>query len=179
MRPLNISALVLSGSLAVGFASSASADDVTTAPAPSNMRQTPGLELSVANDEPRMNSETRVRTFPNRPLLITGSVLLGGAYLPALVAAGLSDRNGDDKMFIPVAGPWMTLRQGEEESGGQKALLIADGAVQGLGALMMLAGLVVPEKRTQNWLLIGQRDGLQVGPTNMRAGFGLGARGTF
>jgi hypothetical protein len=179
MRQPFFSAFVLSGSLALGFATAARADDVATAPAPANMRQTPGVELGVANDEPRLNSETRVRTFPNRPLLVTGSVLLGGAYLPALVGAAVSDRRGDDKMFIPVAGPWLTLTHGDDETGGQKALLVADGAVQGLGALMMLAGLVIPETRTKNWLLIGQRDSFQIGPTNMRAGLGLGARGTF
>jgi len=179
MRPLFLSVLVLSGSVACGFAPVVHADDVSTAPAPANMRQTPGVELSVANDEPRMNSETTVRTFPNRPLLITGSVLLGGASLPALIGGAVSERNGDDKLYIPVAGPWLSLTQGEEEAGGYKALMIADGAVQGLGAVMMLAGLVIPESRTKNWLLIGQRDSFQVGPTNMRAGFGLGARGSF
>lgn len=179
MRSSFIPALVLSGSLAFGFAHGAKADDVATAPAPANMRQSPGIELGVAGDEPRMNTETRVRTFPNRPLLVTGSVLLGGAYLPALVGAAVSDRNGDEKMYIPVAGPWMTLRQGEDETGGQKLLLAADGAVQGIGALMMLMGLVIPETRTKNWMLIGQRDSFQLGPTNMRAGLGLGARGTF
>jgi hypothetical protein len=179
MRSPFLSVLVLSGTLAVAFVAKVEADDAVTAPAPANMRQTPGLQLGVANDEPRMNSETRVRTFPNRPLLITGSVLLVGAYAPAVVGAAVSDRNGDDKMYIPVAGPWLTLTQGEDEKGGYKALLVADGAVQGLGALMMLAGLVIPETRTKNWLLIGQRDSFQIGPTNMRAGFGLGASGRF
>jgi hypothetical protein len=60
-----------------------------------------------------------------------------------------------------------------------KALLIGDGILQGLGALGILTSLVVPEKTTRHWYLIGA-EGTHVGPTVVgRSGYGVGAYGSF
>lgn len=132
-----------------------------------------------STNEPQMETEITRKVLPNRPLLATGSTLLLGSYVPAVIGAAVSDRSGDDKMYIPVAGPWLTLKEGHSETAGQKTLLVVDGAVQGLGALMMLGSLMIPERVTHDWHLFGRNERLQLGPQYSRTGFGLGANGRF
>jgi hypothetical protein len=190
MRPSIRPTLGLAALLGLGAVSSlAHAEEsvtsttTTTSTSPSNNvpTPTPSSEIGSVSDpgEPNMETTITQRTLPNRPLLATGSVLFVGSYVPSVIGAAISDRSEDDKLYIPVAGPWMTLTRGEEESGGEKALLVASGAVQGVGALMMLSSFVIPERTTRNWYLIGRNDKLQLGPTQMRAGFGLGGAGRF
>lgn len=156
-------------------------ESTTASPSTNVPTQQPGSVATSVSDpgEPNMETTITQRTFPNRPLLTTGSVLLVGSYIPAVIGAAISDRSEDDKLYIPVAGPWMTLKRGEQEGAGEKALLGIDGALQGLGALMMLTSFVVPERTTSNWYLIGQNQKVQLGPQHLRAGFGLGATGRF
>jgi hypothetical protein len=184
IRPtLGLAALLgLSAATSLAHAEESVTSTTTTTSSPSsNVPTPPSGELSTVSDpgEPNMETTITQRTLPNRPLLATGSVLLVGSYVPSVIGAALSDRNEDDNLYIPVAGPWMTLTRGEEESGGEKALLVASGAVQGVGALMMLSSFIIPERTTRNWYLIGRNDKLQLGPQQMRAGFGLGAAGRF
>jgi hypothetical protein len=124
------------------------------------------------------------RSWVNKPLLITGSALLLAGYVPALVISQTSERPIDqDKLFIPVVGPWLNLvdrdcddRECQNED-RNKGLLIADGVVQGVGALSVLLSLVLPGKTTQNWYLIGDT---QVGPMYVgKSVYGLGAAGKF
>lgn len=104
------------------------------------------------------------RSWPNRPLLITGAIVLVGSYGASAIVAAASDRKADEKLYYPVVGPWMDLKNRDCEvnpcgsDGFNKALLIADGAVQGLGAVSMLLGLVLPESEKKPWYLIGTED---------------------
>jgi hypothetical protein len=135
-------------------------------------------QTSSSANEPTFETKTTRLTWPNVPLLATGATVLGAAYLPAIVG-GIVSKRGDDKLYIPVAGPWLTLAKGPDESKGEKALLITDGIAQGIGALMLLASFVVPEKSTRHWYLIGSND-LQLSPARVGyAGYGMGASGRF
>lgn len=124
------------------------------------------------------------RSWVNKPLLITGSALLVAGYVPALVVSQTSERPIDrDKLVIPVAGPWMNLADRDcddrecQHEDRNKAFLIADGVVQGVGALSLVLSLVLPGKTTQNWYLIGDT---HVGPMYVaKSTYGLGATGTF
>lgn len=171
--------------LGASFASSLARADDQPAPSESvssNVPTTPPettVKTVESANEPPMETDITRKTIPNRPLLTTGSVLLVGSYVPAVIGAAVSGRQGDDKLYIPVAGPWMAMNEGHSETGGQKALLAIDGVFQGLGALSMLSSLFIPERTTRHWHLLGQGERLQVGPQHLRAGFGLGARGTF
>jgi hypothetical protein len=127
--------------------------------------------------EPLLDTETTRLTWPNVPLLATGTTVLAASYVPAVVGAAISDR-GDDKLYIPVAGPWLTLAQGPSETRGEKALLGVDGALQGLGALMLVSSFFIPEKTTKSWYLIGSND-FRVAPAGGRNGYGLAAAGRF
>ena len=95
----------------------------------------------------------------NRPLLITGVLLLGGTYGASVIDAAASGRDADkNNLNYPVVGPWMDYanRGGCPASGscaseiGNKTLLILDGVGQGLGAIGMVASLFLPEKSTRN-----------------------------
>ncbi|HKO93662.1 MAG TPA: hypothetical protein VJU61_21060 [Polyangiaceae bacterium] len=97
-------------------------------------------------------------------MLVTGVVLLGGAYGASAIAAAVSDRESDDKLYYPVVGPWMSLNDRDcdadpcERKTLGTALLIGSGVVQGLGALSMVLSMMVPEKTTHTWYLIGSEE---------------------
>jgi hypothetical protein len=172
-----MSTRVLLGAAALIASSSVSLASAQDAVGPANVTTTaPAEEASVSDpNEPRIDTELTRKTVPNVPLLVTGSVLLAGGYAPAAIAGALSAREEDEKLFYPVAGPWMTLSQGERESRGERTLLVIDGAVQGIGALAMLSSFLIPEKTTRNWYLIGSNEKLRIAPS----GLGLGATGRF
>lgn len=92
---------------------------------------------------------------PNVGLITTGIVTLGLSYGTSAVVAATSKNPADQHLYVPVAGPWMDLAQrapchgsacGNE--GTYKALLVANGIFQGLGALEILGGLLTTETRT-------------------------------
>jgi len=172
------------------FASAQSAGTNTTPPpipspgAPSAY-DSPTLAPSAAvADEPVIDTYTTRRTLPNRPLLITGVVLLGASYGASTIVAAASRRTEDEKLYYPVVGPWMDLADrncGLTSCSGSKALhqalLVGDGVVQGLGALTVLLSLFIPEKTTRHWYLIGNntfRIAPQIGSVT-----GVGAAGIF
>ena len=147
---------------------------------------TPAISPIVSDpNEPVIDATTTRSTYPNRPLLLTGLVVFGGSYGASAIIGGMSDREDDKKLVYPVAGPWMDLANRDcvantcSREDLNKGLLIADGIVQGVGALGVLLSFVLPEKSTRKWYLIGQ-DGTHITPMKMGyAGFGLGAYGKF
>jgi hypothetical protein len=122
----------------------------------------------------------------NRPLLITSSIVMVGAYVPAAAVAYSSDRAADQKnLYYPIVGPWMNLADRQcdvvacSNEGLNKTLLIADGVGQGLGAIGLVASIFVPGKTTRNWYLIGN-DKVHAGPQRMGGlGYGFVANGEF
>lgn len=115
-------------------------------------------------------------TFPNRPLVITGSAVLVSAYVPAVIAGAVSD-DISNKAYYPVAGPWMEIAQ-ESNTETWTALLAIDGVFQGLGALALVSGFVIPERKTRNWYLIGDNR-LMVTPRMTHRSVGVGAFARF
>jgi hypothetical protein len=126
------------------------------------------------------------RSWVNRPLLVTSSILLVGSYVPMAAIAFTSDRPADQtNLYYPVVGPWLNLgdRQCDiracNNEGLNKALLIVDGIGQGLGAIGVVASFFLPGKTTRHWYLIGD-DRVHAGPSRVgMGGYGLGAAGTF
>jgi hypothetical protein len=93
---------------------------------------------------------------PNRSLLTTGIVMLGGLYVASVVVGASSGNPNDHHLFVPIAGPWMDIGtrggcpvnsscDGETTS---KVLLAADGVFQALGALQIIGAFLMPETRT-------------------------------
>lgn len=123
---------------AVGTTQLTSSDDVTAMPAPATQSTTQQNETIVLK-----------QTFhPNRPLLITGGALLVGTYATtaALTASKMGPgENGDKTMYIPVVGPWLHLAD-IKETGKDLGLTIGSGVLQGVGAVLAIASVFVPEK---------------------------------
>jgi hypothetical protein len=122
--------------------------------------------------------------WPNRPLLVTGLVVLGGTYGASVIVGAASDREADDKLFLPVVGPWLDLTHRDcdvNDCGNDtlnKTLLVGDGILQGIGALSVLLSLVVPESTKTPWYLIGGEK-LSVTPQISSRTTGLAAFGRF
>jgi hypothetical protein len=93
-----------------------------------------------------------VVTGPNTSLMSSGLVTFGVPYV-ASVVVGVKSSNGSDRnLLVPVAGPWIALERRQGCPGcaaemANKALLIGDGILQGLGALQIMGALVFPETR--------------------------------
>jgi len=156
---------------------------VTTTADPSPM--TTVSPIVADPNEPVIDATTTRTTFLNRPLFLTGLILFAGSYGASAAVGATTDRADDKKLIYPVAGPWMDLTnrdcggQACEQSDTHKALLIGSGVVQGLGALGLVMSLVIPEKTTRRWYLIGS-EGTHIGPTLVgRSAYGLGAYGSF
>lgn len=125
---------------------------------------------------------------PNVGLITTGIVTLGLSYGASTVVAATSRNPADQRLFIPVAGPWMNLAEREPCSGRAcgpegtyKALLVASGIFQGLGALEILGGLLTTETRT---VVVPRRRAttptVRISPARMgQGGYGISAQGTF
>jgi hypothetical protein len=124
-------------------AQSANAQQATTPPCDEN---------SVAVPAPRGETVT-TKYMPHPVILTVGSIMLVGAYIPsAIVAATSGFHDPDEKLYWPVAGPWIDLA----ERGGcpegrscntetwNKVLLIGDGILQGVGALAVVSSFFIP-----------------------------------
>jgi hypothetical protein len=164
------------------LASSISLSAPAAAQAPSIPRRAAVPSSTFLNESAR--SDIVMRAWPNRRLLLTGSAVLVSSYGASAIVAGASQRKADSKLFLPVVGPWLDLKARDctGETCGKdtvnKALLVGDGALQGLGALTMLLGLVVPESGEKPWYLIGNEK-LSLRPQLGMAVRGLTATGKF
>jgi hypothetical protein len=176
------SLVVLTSSAGVAYAQQPGTNIVT--PPPSSMQSPQNTPGSSMAPEPVISPETTTNSRPNRPLLITGLVLLGGTYGASAIVAGTSNRPEDEKLFYPVVGPWMDLYDRDcnlnpcSNKTLNQALLVGDGIVQGLGALGLVLSFIVPEKTTRSWYLIGS-DTWRLTPQVGRYMTGLGAVGRF
>jgi hypothetical protein len=133
-------------------------------------------------------------TGPNRTLLHSGIWILGLSYVPAVIVAAESSRDGDKRLYIPVAGPWMDLAARSScppnlscnNETGNKVLIVVDGVFQGIGALDIVGGFIFPEKRTVT-VRESARGEHQLSPPSFRifparvsaGAYGLAAVGTF
>ena len=83
--------------------------------------------------------------------------MFAASYGASVVAASSASRDnserGFDRLYIPVAGPWLALNdRGEcpitssacDDETTTKVLLVADGIFQAAGALAMIDAILVP-----------------------------------
>jgi hypothetical protein len=89
----------------------------------------------------------------NAPVFATGAVVFGAAYAGAAIAGSESDHNGADRLWVPVAGPWLALNDWGncpieeprcDNNTTDKVLLIADGVFQAAGLVAMVDGVLSP-----------------------------------
>lgn len=127
--------------------------------------------------------------MPNRPLLFTGGALLLGSYGASVIVGAISDTKADDKLFIPVVGPWLDMGARECGFGDcgaredvNNAFLVASGVAQGVGLGLAVASLFVPDSASHSRSLAKEapKPEVHVTPASMgKGGAGVGAYGTF
>jgi hypothetical protein len=128
--------------------------------------------------------ETREEAYaPNAYLLTTGFVLWGGSYTGAIIAAAQSSNSADQKLYVPVVGPWIDLANRPACPSGSagcsnetvnEVLLGVDGALQGLGTLAVLWGFLSPEHREITTVAATRyTPAIRFAPTTVASGYGL------
>jgi hypothetical protein len=125
-------------------------------------------------------------TEPNGDLIATGVFTFGLPYTASIIVATQSNRSADNYLYAPVAGPWLDLANRGEcpqsaACGNEtafRALLIANGVLQGVGVLQVLSGFLFPVTHSVTTVeTAGVR--VRVVPQMGRDGYGLTAMGTF
>ncbi len=180
-----LSALGLAGAL-VSLSHGALAADTTVVQAPPPAPP-PSTTVVAA---PTTSEHAAGYTGPNVPLITTGLVTFGLSYVPAIVVAGESTQSADHNLYIPIAGPWIDIanRPACGSVGGpdcttettDKVLIGVDGVFQGVGAVMTVLGLLTPEHHdVVTTAAKADKPTLQVSPTRVGSGYGLGAVGTW
>jgi hypothetical protein len=118
----------------------------------------------------------RVETRARRGLIVGGAVTFGVLYLLSAFTASIAVDGGDSdfgSLFIPVAGPFVTIGTADAEGAGTFALVL-DGVGQAGGVAMFIAGMMTEEK----FLLRNDQAKISVTPMMMgNSSFGLGLRG--
>ncbi|MCE9576940.1 MAG: hypothetical protein K8W52_27585 [Deltaproteobacteria bacterium] len=88
----------------------------------------------------------------NMTMFSSGALIFVGTYSASAIVAGTSDRKGDDRLFVPVLGPWLDLadrgacpidQQTCDSETTAKVLLVADGVFQAAGLLAMVDGIFI------------------------------------
>ena len=133
-------------------------------------------------------------TDGSNDLLVGGSLAFGAAYWAALYVGGTSDVTSDHLMLIPVVGPW--LAYGERPPCGEgkripgcandaaaRAFLVADGVLQGVGAVLVVVALALPRPARETSPLAAPppaaATGVHFAPLSVGGGFGVGATAHF
>jgi hypothetical protein len=121
-----------------------------------------GARPALADDTvvvPAANvTATSSTTEVNTPVIASGAITFGLFYGAAAVAAEMSDSGSPDRrMFVPVVGPWLDLSDqptcpvGEQQcdrTTTRKILIGADGAMQAIGLVVAVYGILTPVHRT-------------------------------
>ncbi len=103
-------------------------------------------------------TEETTYTPPNRAIVGGGIIAFVGSYVPSVIVAAANGNAYDNRLYIPIAGPWLDLSNRPGCGSAQfdcsreaafAGLLVVDGLVQGLGALAIALGFVVPERHTR------------------------------
>jgi hypothetical protein len=133
------------------------------------------------------NEET-VPMTPNRALLTSGAVMFGVPYISSVLVAASTNTSANHFLYIPVAGPWLSLGAKTCSSsdpctaeGLAGVLLVTDGIFQAVGAGAMVMSLVVPESRVKPpTLMIGKSTTMTVTPAKLGpSAYGVATVGQF
>jgi len=149
--------------------------------------------VSDAGASPASTAVTEQTTYtpPNRPILAGGVIAFVGSYVPSVIVAAANGNSSDNRLYIPIAGPWLDLAArpgcGASQSSCDResafaALLIVDGVVQTLGALATGLAFVVPERRTRvvTAHVSPEKPSVHLVPARMSGdGYGVAAVGKF
>jgi hypothetical protein len=158
---------------------------VTPAPGPSTNGAVPTVPYRAGVGEQRTEF---IR--PNVPLLTAGGLTFLGSYVPSFIVAASSDHDGDKWLYLPVAGPFIDLASrgcdNDIQTGTcgttawERGALIASGAVQAVGAAMIVGSFFTPSRKVVTTGAVDKPRLLQITPVTLGSRApGLMAVGTF
>lgn len=135
----------------------------------------------------RVTEQTTTEAIgPSMPLVVSGIVIFGVSYAPAVVVGSTSSLDADRSLLVPFAGPWINLVQRPACSGdcnaenANRVLIVTDGVFQAVGGLTTLAGFLFPAHRTTTVRAADGAPTWHVSPTSFgRGGYGLQVAGSF
>ena len=191
------SLLLLNGSLASAQQPAPAAPAAPAAPQAPQAPQTPQTpqtpqspapqQTAVVTPQPQVavvTPDTEVRRTGR--MFTTGLVTFGLAYGASVIVAAGSSHAGDNRLYVPVLGPWLDLgsrgtcpveKQSCDSETTNKVLLVGDGIIQAAGAITMFSGLLLPDHHvvaTKNFTVA------QIVPVTFGSGNpGLAAYGSF
>lgn len=103
-------------------------------------------------------------TSVNTPLILGGAIVFAGAYGASAWVANNSEHAGADRLWVPVAGPWLALNDwGDcdienpdcDETTTDKVLLIGDGVAQAVGLVAVVGGILSPRQHVVDTSVAG------------------------
>jgi hypothetical protein len=138
----------------------------------------------------------RIKTTRSMGLLVAGITLLFLSYAPSAYVGATSTLKTDRALLVPVAGPWLDIAERPKcvpPAGSEalpvnpcivetisKAVIVAAGAVEGLGAILIAAGISSSTPVSyEGDKVVAQAPTLKVLPSFGFNGAGLRAVGTF
>lgn len=123
-------------------------------PPPVNLTLQPEpANVTVITPAPSAEMSDETYRTMNRELMFGGVVLFGATYAAGAIAASQSDRDADQRLYVPLVGPWLDLadrgdcpiaNQSCDNETTKKVLIIGDGVLQAVGALMILDAALFP-----------------------------------
>ena len=138
----------------------------------------------------------RIKTTRSTGLLVAGITLLFLSYAPSAYVGATSTLKTDRALLVPLAGPWLDIAERPKcvpPAGSEalpvnpcivetisKAVIVAAGAVEGLGAILIAAGISSSTPVSyEGDKVVAQAPTLKVLPSFAFNGAGLRAVGTF
>ena len=130
-----------------------------------------------------------VTSTTRTPMFMTGALVFAASYGASVVVAASSDNSrGNDRLYVPVVGPWLALndrgscditKSSCDHETTAKVLLIADGVFQAAGVLAMLDGIFQPTTHRVVRHTAKLDTKVRVTPTAVRGEPGLSVFGRF
>ena len=133
-------------------------------PPPREMDYEDGQQIPVG-----YHVESRVRRGP----IIAGSIMFGITYFVNVIAAGETNGDEADWLYIPVIGPWVWVEKCDQAN-DECTFLTLHALTHTMGAALLIYGLAAPKKR-----LVRDDVGLAVHPARVGSGTGLVLSGKF
>jgi hypothetical protein len=165
-RPRAIGKLSVGAALSVlAWSSAASAQDAPApvSPAPAVAPATAASPAPAVTSDPNVRPIVGERTTyapPNNLLFLGGAVTFGFSYVPVVIVAAALNTHYDNFLYIPIVGPWLDIANRPQcgngllqpscsSQWGRKAIFVADGILQAVGATAMVLGLVLPGRHSE------------------------------
>jgi hypothetical protein len=138
-----------------------------------------------------------VKTTRSTGLIVAGVTLFALSYAPTVYVGATSTLKADRDLLVPLAGPWLDLAQRPKcvpPPGSEalpvnpcivetisKAVIVASGAVEGLGAILTVAGIPSTTRVSYEGdrIVAVEKPRVGVVPTFGAGGTGMQAYGTF